>query len=121
MAQFAQLDENNVVTQVIIVADEDAPDPTPELSEPVGVAFLKGLGLGTNWKQTCPEGTFRKTFASIGYLYSPEADVFYPPQPHPSWTLDGNYDWIPPVPVPEEDGIVYDWDEANQAWVPLNA
>jgi len=41
--------------------------------------------------------------------------VFIAPQPYPSWSLDGNHDWQPPVPMPE-DGY-WQWDEGSLSWV----
>lgn len=116
MAHFAELDENNVVTRVLVIGDEQAPDPAPENSEVLGIAFLESLGLGSRWKQTSLNANFRKQYADVGFLYNEDADVFIAPQPWPSWTLDDNFDWIPPVPVPEEDGIAYDWNEEQQRW-----
>jgi hypothetical protein len=40
MAYFAELDDNNTVLQVISVSNADAPDPAPEVSEPLGQAFI---------------------------------------------------------------------------------
>jgi len=40
-----------------------------------------------------------------------------PPQPYPSWTWE-NYDWIPPIAYPQDDSIMYIWDEENQQWIP---
>lgn len=85
MAHFAQLDDNNVVTQVIVVANEELLDNGVE-SESKGVAFCQSL-LGGNWIQTSYNGTIRKNFAGIGYTYDPVRDVFIPPMP-----IEGN--WI---------------------------
>lgn len=120
MAHFAELDDDNVVLRVLVIGDEQAPDPAPSNSEPLGVAFLESLGLGSRWKQTSLNGNFRKQYADIGYTYDEIADVFIAPRPWPSWTLNENYDWVAPVPVPEEDGVAYLWDEEAQEWVPSN-
>lgn len=89
MAHFAQLDENNVVIQVIVVNNEVIQDlPFPE-SEPVGVAFCQSLyGTGTIWKQTSYNGNFRKNYAGIGYIYNSDLDAFVGPQPAPHCVLD---------------------------------
>jgi hypothetical protein len=115
MAYFAQIDDNGTVTQVIAVSNSDAPDPAPSNSEPLGQAFIESLGLDGEWRQTSCSGTFRKQFASIGYRYDAEADVFVAPQPFPSWTLDANHDWQAPTPMPSE-GWWY-WDEDTLSWV----
>jgi hypothetical protein len=56
--------------------------------------------------------------AGIGYSYRSDVNVFIAPQPYPSWILDLNFKWQPPVAMPT-DGI-YSWDEATQAWVEVN-
>lgn len=117
MAYFAKIDENGIVLQVIRVADDDAPDPAPSHSEPLGQAFISDvLGLPGEWRQTSYNGNFRKQYAGIGWRYDSLADVFIAPQPFPSWTLDGNFDWQPPAPYPEQEGD-WRWDEETQSWV----
>ena len=114
MAHFAQI-QNGIVTEVIGVSNDDAPDPYPE-SEAIGQAFIASLGLEGVWKQTSYHGTFRAHYAGIGYTYDADADVFIPPQPYPSWTLDESWNWQPPIPYPDDDGM-YAWDEDTQTWV----
>lgn len=115
MAYMAQLDENNVVLQVLAVADANCPDPAPA-NEAQGAAFLEERGLGSNWKQTSYNNNFRKQYAGIGFTYDAEADVFVAPQPFPSWTLDENHDWQAPTPYPTDGGAYY-WDEETLSWV----
>jgi hypothetical protein len=81
MAHFAQI-EDGIVQQVIVVSNDDAPDPFPE-SEALGQAFIASLGLGGEWRQTSYHGTFRGCYAGIGYTYDPELDEFIPPEPEP--------------------------------------
>ena len=70
MAHFAQLDENNVVTQVIVVSNDDTSDSNGVETESIGVAFCqKLLGADTNWKQTSYNGNMRGNYAGIGYTY----------------------------------------------------
>jgi len=81
MAHFAQLDENNKVLQVIVVANEELMENGAE-SEHKGIAFCKTLlGADTNWVQTSYNATIRKNYAGIGYLYDPIRDAFIPPKP----------------------------------------
>jgi hypothetical protein len=120
MAYFAELDENNTVLRVISVSNTDAPDPAPELSEPLGQAFIASLGLAGRWVQTSYNGTFRGRYAGIGYTYDPIEDRFIAPQPYPSWTLDANGDWQPPTPYPD-DGVMYVWDEQTLTWEAVDA
>jgi hypothetical protein len=109
MAHFAQIDNDNKVTQVLVVDNSQ---------EHRGEAFLVGdLRLGGRWIQTSYNNNFRKQFAGIGFSYDEEADVFVSPQPYPSWTLDANFDWQPPVKMPE-DGL-WNWDESTLNWIAL--
>ena len=66
-----------------------------------------------------PDGgiALRANYAGIGYTYNEENDVFYAPQPYPSWTISPpTWIWEAPVPYPN-DGKDYRWDEATQSWV----
>ena len=79
MAHFAQLDENNVVTQIIVVDNRDITDPhTGQEDEILGIAFCKKL-LGGNWKQTSYNNNSRVRYAGIGYSYNAALDAFVPP------------------------------------------
>ena len=119
MAHFAKLDENNVVTQVIVVDNKDITDPhTGQEDEILGIAFCKKL-LGGNWRQTSYNNNTRVRYAGIGYSYNAALDAFVPPQPYASWTLDNETaDWVSPLgAAPElteaevEAMSFYRWDE----------
>lgn len=110
MAYFAELDDNNTVIRVLAVSDDQ---------EHRGQEFLAvDLNLGGRWIQTSYNHRIRKQYAGIGFTYNEQADVFVRPQPFPSWTIDQNFDWQPPVAYPD-DGNPYVWDETNQTWVAL--
>ena len=113
MAHFAKLDENNIVIEVNLVANDSLDKDNEEAS---GVAFLTQWSGGyTNWKQTSYNGNIRKQYAGIGYTYDAVNDVFIAPKPYPSWSLDQNFDWQPPTPMPTE-GKWY-WDEDSLSWL----
>ena len=119
MGHFAKIDENNIVTAVIVVNNETLENLQFPDSEPVGISFLHQLFNDTdNWKQTSYNNNFRKKFASIGMIYRADIDAFIFPQPYPSWTLDENADWKSPVPYPN-DGKQYSWNEETQSWVEI--
>ena len=66
-----------------------------------------------------PDGgvALRANYAGIGYTYDQANDVFYAPQPYPSWTISApTWLWQPPVPYPSTGGP-YTWDEATLSWV----
>ena len=69
-----------------------------------------------------PDGgvALRGNYAGIGYTYDAANDVFYAPQPYPSWVLNKTtWVWEPPVPY-LTDGKVYNWDEATKNWVEVS-
>jgi len=119
MSHFARI-ENDIVTQVI-VAEQDFVDTRP--GEWVQTSYNTRGGLHYAPNSDTPDGgvALRKNFAGIGYAYDRQRDAFIPPQPYPSWTLDeASCLWEPPVPYPN-DGKMYNWDEAAQAWTPAGA
>ena len=118
MAHYAQIDSNNIVTQVIVIDNKDTADANGTEKEYIGAAYCERLFGGT-WKQTSYNGNIRKNYAGIGYKYHADIDAFAAPQPHASWTLDANAQWQPPTPVPT-DGTMenpYTWDEATTSWI----
>ena len=127
MAHFAKLDSDNLVTQVIVVSNDDTTDSNGVETESIGVAFCqKLLGATTNWKQTSYNSNMRGNYAGIGYTYMENVatlgvgstDIFINPQPHASWTIDATLpQWKAPITQPtlsEEDvaaGKYYEWNE----------
>lgn len=115
MAHFAELDENNVVLQVIVVHNNELMDTDGTENEAKGVQFCNSLFGHNNWIQTSYNANMRKQFAGIGYTYDDVNDVFVSPQPYPSWSLDENHDWQAPTPKPEDENT-YIWNEETQSW-----
>lgn len=93
MAHFAQLDENNIVRNVIVVADFDCLDESGKESEIVGSNFCSQL-LGGRWVQTSYNSNIRKKFAGIGFYYDEDKDAFIPPCPGEDYVLTENFDWV---------------------------
>lgn len=114
MAHFAELDQDNIVTRVLVIADKDCRDSNGLESEPAGAAFCAAL-FGGRFIQTSYSGRIRKRFAGIGDTYDAALDAFIRPRPYPSWTLDESADWAPPVPYPD-GGSRFVWDEATLSW-----
>jgi len=121
MAHFAQLDKNNVVTQVIVVANSDTADASGVEKEHIGAAFCERLFGGT-WKQTSYNGNIRKNYAGIGYTFNEDIDAFVPPKPFNSWILnEETAQWEAPVAMPEDAGSgdppkMYTWNEETTSW-----
>ena len=118
MAHFAQIDENNIVIQVIVINNEILLDTDNNESEVKGIDFCESLYGNRNWIQTSYNGNMRYNYAGIGYTYDEVNDAFYAPKPFASWSLDENYIWQAPVPYPEDASAekIYAWDEENQEW-----
>jgi len=116
MAHFAKLDENNIVTQVVVVDNKDTSDASGIEKEHIGAAHLEKI-LGGTWKQTSYNAKFRKNYAGVGYSYMPPPiDGFVPPRPFESWNLDPDVcQWVPPIEMPT-DGKMYQWDEETVSW-----
>ena len=128
MAHFAQLDSNNVVTQVIVVSNDDTSDSNGVETESIGVAFCqKLLGAETNWKQTSYNANMRGNYAGIGYTYMTNVatlgvgstDIFIGQQPYASWTISTTEArWEAPITQPtltdEQVAAMsyYSWDES---------
>jgi hypothetical protein len=112
MAYFANLDDENIVTQVIFVDNLNAPD------EETGIAYCNSVLLG-RWIQTSYNSKIRKNYAGVGYTYDEIRDAFIPPKPtdFPSFILD--YEkclWATPIPRPDGDEP-WGWNESTQEWV----
>jgi hypothetical protein len=109
MAHYAFLDENNIVTNVIVGIDET------ELIEGVDPETWYGNFAGQACKRTSYNGNIRKNYASIGFTYDNQLDAFIPPKPFESWLLnEETCNWEAPVPMPEGR---YLWDEDSISWL----
>lgn len=119
MAHFAELDENNIVLRVTVVANEVLLDENGIEQESLGLKHLEHLG--GRWVQTSYNNNFRGRYAGAGMFYDEEKDLFYfPDKPYPSWVLNlSNGTWNPPVTYPQ-DNKVYTWDESSLSWVEQN-
>ena len=109
MAHYAFLDDNNIVTEVIVGVDEK------DLIEGLDPEVWYGQFRGMKCKRTSYNNRIRKQYAGIGFSYHETADVFIAPQPYSSWILNSNYDWVAPVPCPKVG--YWKWDEESVTWV----
>lgn len=109
MAHYAFLDENNIVTEVIVGKDET------DLTHDWEVFY--GEIRQQICKRTSYNNNYRKNYAGIGFFYDAKRDAFIEPKPYPSWILnENNCRWNAPIPMPT-DGKFYAWDEATQTWI----
>jgi hypothetical protein len=114
MAHFAQISDG-IVTNVIVINNDVCGEEYPA-SEPIGKAFIASLKLEGNWIQTSYNHNFRKQYAGVGFTYDEAADEFVSLSPCPSWVLDSNNNWQPPIPKPEGD---FYWDEESLSWLAI--
>lgn len=113
MAHYAFLNDNNVVTEVIVGIDET------ELIEGKAPEVWYAEFRGQKCKRTSYNGNIRANYASIGYRYDEDFDVFIAPQPYPSWKLNyTTFQWESPVSKPEDiEGFIWKWSEYNLEWI----
>jgi len=101
MAHFAEIDEYNIVTRVLVFNDTYTDSDCSAL-------------LGGVWIQTSYNNNIRKNFAGIGYTYDFNLDAFVAPKPYNSWVLNNETcKWESPIEKPEGD---YIWNEDNLSW-----
>ena len=115
MAHYAFLDENNIVTQVIVGRNEwEVVDGISDWE-----AYYGNLH-GQRCVRTSYNGNIRKNYAGIGFSYDDARDAFIAPKPFPSWLLnEDTCQWEAPIPYPvNEEGIIYAWDEELGNWKP---
>ena len=113
MAHYAYLDNTNTVVAVIVGKDES------ELIDGLDTETYYAQGTPYLVKRTSYNNKIRKQYCGVGYSYDPVADVFIAPQPYPSWSLDNNFDWQAPSPMPSEGK--WNWDENTLSWIELEA
>lgn len=109
MAHYAFLDENNIVTEVIVGKDEN------ELLDGITPEEWYGNFRGQKCVRTSYNCSIRGAYAGIGYSYNEEEDIFVAPQPFPSWHRVGS-GYEPPVLMPT-DNKSYTWDEETLSWI----
>lgn len=114
MAHYAFLDENNIVTEVIVGRDEwEVVDGISDWE-----AYY-GSKRNQVCKRTSYNGNIRKNYAGIGFTYDEGRDAFIPPKPFDSWLLDEDTcQWTAPIPYPDDD-LMYQWDEEQGDWTPI--
>lgn len=118
MAHYAFLDNNNIVTEVIVGINEN--DGSIDWEECYG-SFRGQVCKRTSYNtykgaHRLGGVPFRKNYAGIGFTYDPDRDAFIPPQPFASWMLDEETcTWSAPVPAPSAD-LPWYWDEAAGEW-----
>jgi hypothetical protein len=112
MAHYALLDDNNIVTQVIVGYNEwEIIDGISDWENYYGKIY------GKKCLRTSYNGNIRKNYAGIGHTYNPDLDAFIPPRPFASWLLnEKTCQWQAPISYPGDAENIYTWNEENQTW-----
>ena len=114
MGNYAKVVDGQVAQ--VIVAEEDFFKTFVDSSPGTWIK----TSYNTHGNKHATGGTpLRGNYAGKGYIYDAKNDVFYAPQPFPSWKLDSDWLWQPPVKMPIDDKR-YDWDELSKTWVEQN-
>jgi len=126
MAHYTFLDDNYIVTEVIVGKDETNFDWEQYYSIKRGqlckrTSYNTKGGIYYNPITNLPDGdqskAFRKNYAGLGFTYDPIRDAFISPKPYPSWILnEETCIWEAPVPYPN-DNQLYSWDETTKSWL----
>lgn len=126
MAHFAKV-RDGVVVNVIVAEPEffdTYVDDSPGKWVQTSYNTIGGIHYqpNSNIPSEDQSKALRANYAGIGYIYDEANDVFYAPQPYPSWTISApDWIWKPPVPLPEDANTVgghyYTWDESTLSWV----
>jgi hypothetical protein len=137
MAHYAFLDENNIVTEVIVGVDENITQTDIDGTQVGGSSDAWEIFYGNFRGQTCkrtsynswagkrkdPETNeltdevgFRKNYGGIGWTYDATRDAFIPPKPFASWLLnDETCLWDAPIPKPDIINA-HNWIEETGSW-----
>ena len=128
MATFAELDENNIVLNVIRVADEHCWYEDKNELESVGIAYLKSIyGDDTKWAKNSTNTYIEEgNHFGSGYLTLESGARIYSDGPHHidgkpfrkqaavigSWFDEANDGFRPP-----KGRFFWEWDEERKDWV----
>jgi hypothetical protein len=111
MAHFAELDDNNIVTRVIVISNDDIKNAEGTDDENIGIELCKQIAGSNNWVQTSYNNNFRKQFGQPGFLYDKTNNVFISPQPASWFYLNDNFDWVCDENINPTNGLPFTSDE----------
>ena len=124
MSHFAKILDGKVIQ--VIVAEPEFFDTFVDTSAGTWLQTSYNTRGGVHYGQDGqPDGgvALRGNYAGIGYIYDHQNDVFYAPQPFPSWVLNKTiWTWEAPTPMPTTEldfPSYYSWDEATKTWIIL--
>jgi hypothetical protein len=117
MAHWAEINNENIVTRVLVGNNNDPDEGYQWLIDNLGGKWVKTSYNTIAGKHTLGGTPLRGNYAGIGFIYDEELDAFYAPKPFASWTLNTEtFTWEAPKAYPT-DGKFYTWDEEDQNWI----
>ena len=122
MSHYAKVVDGKVTQVIVAEADffNTFVDSSPGTWLQTSYNTRGGVHYLPNSNTPSGQAAMRGNYAGIGYTYDSTHDVFYAPQPYPSWTLNTTtWTWVAPTPYPT-DGKVYNWNESTKSWVEVS-
>jgi len=122
MSHYAKVVDGKVTQVIVAEADffRTFVDSSPGTWLQTSYNTRGGVHYLPNSNTPSGQAAMRGNYAGIGYTYDSTHDVFYAPQPYPSWTLNTTtWTWVAPTPYPT-DGKVYNWNESTKSWVEVS-
>jgi len=118
MSHYAKVVDGKVTQVIVAEADffKTFVDTSP--GEWIQTSYNTRGGVHYMPNSNTPSGEqgLRANYAGMGYTYDAKNDVFYAPQPFPSWTISApTWLWEAPVAMPT-DGKRYTWNEEKKQW-----
>lgn len=115
MANFARIDENSVVVDLVKIDNKNTVDQDGVETESIGKSYLEKMYGVSGWVQTSFNKSFRKNYATIGGTYNADLDMFLNIKPFDSWIVDKSTgEWVSPVSKPDDNK--YTWNETSKTW-----
>jgi hypothetical protein len=128
MAHFAQINDQYIVQQVLVITQDEINtgiwgDPTSWIQTSYNTRGGVYYTPDTDIPDSDQSKAFRKNYAGIGFTWSPNGpsgEGFIPPSPYPSWVMNTtSYLWEAPIPMPNSPPF-YQWDEATVSWIEVS-
>lgn len=121
MSHFAIVDENDIVTNVLVIEQDVINskmfgDPASFVQTSYNTRGGVHYDPVTGKPSADQSKALRKNFACVGDKFDRARDAFIKPRPFASWVLDEQTClWNAPIAKPQ-DGKYYRWDENTLSW-----
>jgi hypothetical protein len=115
MAHFVEIDSDNNFIRGIVISDQDCGGGNFPESEKPGQEYIASIGIEGRWLQASYNNNFRGKFPGDNDYYDEELDLFLSKKPYENFILDENYNWIPPLPKPDDENF-WIWNPEKNQW-----